>query len=230
MVHRAARGQRPAGHLGPGHPGGAPAGGAPRGRARSGRQLRAGARAAVAGVRHRQLLEGVARAARHRGDFRGHPRGPGRHGDGILPRHRQACRQALPDEVTRDRAGGWRADQAGEGVVRRSRRAGADNLARDAERRGVLLVREGPGAGRPADGGEREGGLPAVGRHRLAGGRVAHDEARLLGDPRALPQLPVPFARLPGEGARDGANADDLATAEPAVPRSRSASCSARSS
>ena len=56
------------------------------------------------------------------------------------------------------------------------------------ERR-VLLLRQGARRRRPADRRERPRGVPAVGRHRLAGGRVADDAPRLLRAPRPLPQL-----------------------------------------
>jgi len=48
----------------------------------------------------------------------------------------------------------------------------------------------------------RHGGDTALGRHRLAGGRVADDEARLPRDLRALPQRAVPARDLAGQGAR----------------------------
>ena len=47
--------------------------------------------------------------------------------------------------------------------------------------RGVLLLRQGTRARRAADGHSRPRGVPAVGRHRLAGGGAPHDEARLRG-------------------------------------------------
>ena len=58
----------------------------------------------------------------------------------------------------------------------------ADDPRRDADGRGVLLLRQGARRRRPADRRERARRLPAVGRHRFAGRRVAHDAPRL---PRA---------------------------------------------
>ena len=54
-------------------------------------------------------------------------------------------------------------------------------------------------------------GLPALRRHRLAGGLAPDDEAGLHGHVRPLPQLPDPVAGVAGEGARAGDAADKVA-------------------
>ena len=57
----------------------------------------------------------------------------------------------------------------------------------------------------------------AVWRHRLTGGRVSLDAARLPRHPRALSQLPDPVARLAGEGARARGAADAVPAAHAAL-------------
>ena len=146
-----------------------------------------------------------------------------------LPRLGAPRRQALSDDVAADRARGRRPHQGGARLARQSRRARAHDPRRAADRRRVLLLRQGTRAGRPADRHGRSRGVPAVGRHRFAGGRAPHDEARLRGDLRALPQLSDPVARVAGEGARAGAAADEVAAALAAVSRARSARSSSRS-
>ena len=63
---------------------------------------------------------------------------------------------------------------------RRSRRTRSSTIHVELlTERGVLLLRQGARARRPADRDGRPRGVPAVGRHRFAGGRAPHDEARL---------------------------------------------------
>jgi thiamine biosynthesis protein ThiI len=57
------------------------------------------------------------------------------------------------------------------------------------------------------------GRVPALGRHRFAGGGVADDEARLHRHLRPLPQLSNPVARVDRKGAFAGHAADALAAA-----------------
>ena len=90
---------------------------------------------------------------------------------------------------------------------------GADRAHRDAAGRRVLFLRQGAGRGRPADGDGRPRGVPAVGRHRFAGGRVPHDAPRLLGAADSFSQLPDSVARVAGEGPRDRRAADDASAA-----------------
>ena len=89
------------------------------------------------------------------------------------------------------------------GWTRRPRTAGADHPHRDDDRPRVLLLRQGARRRRPADRNWWTPGLPALWRHRLAGGRVPHDAPRLLRALHSLSQLPDSVARLAGEGARD---------------------------
>ena len=151
-----------------------------RSRRRSGRG--GGARAAAARLRRRQLLVRRTRAARS--GRRSRPRSSHDLGDRQVESFRvsaRARRQALSAHVAADRARGGRAHQAGEGLARGSRAAGADGSHRDAARPVVLFLRQGAGRRRAADRHERPGGVPAVGRHRFAGGRVPDDAPRLLG-------------------------------------------------
>ena len=87
-----------------------------------------------------------------------------------VPRVGAPRRQAVSADVAADRARGRRPHQGGEGLARRSRRSGADDPRRAADRRGVLLLRQGAGPGGLPTGIERPRGVPAVGRHRFAGG------------------------------------------------------------
>ena len=138
--------------------------------------------------------------------------------------------QAVSVHVAADRARGRRPDQGGE-------RAGASistqpaltihiEMLPDAR---VLLLRQGAGRRRPADRHRRPGRVPAVGRHRLAGGGVSDDAARLLGAAHSLSQLPDPVARVAGEGARDRGAADAATSCGRGWCSCRSASCSSRS-
>ena len=85
----------------------------------------------------------------------------------------------------------------------------------------------GPG-GLPV-GRERPCRVPAVGRHRLAGGCVADDAPRVLRAARALPQLSVSRGHVAGEGPGDRHAARALSTSGAAAIRCRSVSCSGRS-
>ena len=105
-----------------------------------------------------------------------------------------------------------------------SRRAREPRARRARDRVEVLpdeafvYARPPPGAGRPAGGRERHGGRTAVGRHRLAGGGVADDEAGLPRGLRALPQRAVPAGHLAGQGARAGRAPDPVAVRLAALP------------
>ena len=107
--------------------------------------------------------------------------------------------------------------------------AGADDPRRGADERGVLLLRQGARRRRAADGRQRARRVPALGRHRLAGGGVADDAARLPRRVRALPQLSDPVARVAGEGARAGAAADARSSSARGCSSCRSARSSSRS-
>ena len=100
------------------------------------------------------------------------------------------------------------------------RQPGAHDSRRGADRRGVLLLRQGaraPAGCRSASSGTRR--VPALGRHRLAGRGVADDAPRLPRAVRPLPQLPDPVARVAGKGARAGDAAHALPVPLAAVPR-----------
>ncbi len=83
----------------------------------------------------------------------------------------------------------------------------------------LLLFRQGAGRRRIAERHQRQGGVPVVGRLRLAGRRVPHDAARLLGSADSLPQLSDSVARVAGESARDRGAAH--AVAAPLAPAAR---------
>ena len=121
-----------------------------------------------------------------------------------VPRLGQARRQAISADVAADRARGRRAHQGSEGMDRRSRQPRVHDSRRGAHRRGVLSLREGSRPGRHADGRQRPGRRAALGRHRLAGGLLSPDEARMPRHPRALSQLSDSVARVAGKGARAG--------------------------
>ncbi len=124
-------------------------------------------------------------------------------------------RQAIPAHLAGDRARARRA-RAG------SRRAGRSISSNPAltihvevlTRRRVLLLRQGSRRRRTAGRHERPRAVPAVGRHRLAGRRVAHDAPRLPRALRPLPQLPDSVARVAGQGARARRAAHDATSCE----------------
>ena len=135
----------------------------------------------------------------------------------------------FPADLAADRARGRRPDQGGARLARRSRRAGVHDPRRGAHARGVLLLRQGARRRRHAGRRQRARGVPAVGRHRLAGRGVAADAARLPRAVRALPQLPDPVARVAGEGARAGAAAGASSSSTRGCSWCRSARSSSRS-
>ena len=145
-------------------------------------RLRQGARSARPCVRHRELRRGGPRAARRRRDRLGHPRRPGRSAGEDLPGVGPARRQAVSPQLAGDRTRGRRAHQGGPRLDGRPGHPGSDDSRRGAHERGVLLLRQGTGRRRPAGRDERAGRVPAVGRHRFSGRRLATDAARL---PRA---------------------------------------------
>ncbi len=122
-------------------------------------------------------------------------------GSAVVPRVRAARRQAVSDDLSAARARDWRPHQGSARVACRSREPGADHSRGDADRRGVLLVRQGARRGWVAGGRERARRLFAVWRHRFASRRMADDAAGLPGHLRSLPQLSDPVARIAGEGA-----------------------------
>ena len=69
----------------------------------------------------------------------------------------------------------------------------------------------------------------ALGRHRLAGRGVAHDETRLRDDARSLSQLSVPVAHLAGQGARAGGGCSRAISCARGSISCPSESCSGRS-
>ena len=95
-------------------------------------------------------------------------------------------------------------------VESRLRRLGGDRAAS-----GLLLLRQGGRARRPAGGHRRPRPGPALRRHRLAGGGVADDAARLSRDLRPLPRPSVHLARVEGQGARAGACAGAVPARRP---------------
>ena len=168
-----------------------------------------GPRADQPRVRHRQLL---ARPARGPHDFEQLAAAIlADLGDRQTPSFRVSVRRAdkrfplTSPQIEREVGGlikqatGWHVDLE---------QAGADDPHRDAADVCVLLLRQGAGRRRTADRDRRPAGVPAVGRHRLAGRRLSDDAARLLGAVRPLSQLSDPVARLAGEGARDRDAAD----------------------
>ena len=113
-------------------------------------------------------------------------------------------RQAVPADLPADRARSRRPHQGSARLDGRSGEARAHHPRRGADRRGVLLLRQGAGRRRTAGRHERTRRVPAVRRDRFAGRRVAADAPRLPRDFRPLPQLSDPVARIAGEGARAG--------------------------
>ena len=95
--------------------------------------------------------------------------------------------------------------------------------------RGLRLRRPPARPGRAAGGHGRDGGGPALGRHRLAGGGVAAHEAGLPRGLRALPQRAVPARPLAGQGARPGGAAHRSGSTSRASSWCPSARSSARS-
>ena len=168
--------------------------------------------------RDRELRPRGAGAARRR---RASPRDPRRSGDrqpADVSRVRAPRRQAIPAHLAADRARGRRADQGSQRLARRSRRARADHSRRGADRpkRSTSSARiAAPAVCRSA---QRTRRVPAVGRHRLAGCRLAHDAARLPRAVRALSQLSDSVARVAGKGARARAAADAVPVRVAAVP------------
>ena len=223
VVHHPAGAQparRDAGHRACGS---AAADGADRDRAGAVGGLGHRARPRLAGVRRRQLRSRRPRAARHRRDLRGDPRPT----SGPRTRPRSASRCAAPTsafamtspEIEREIGGriklarGWRVDLGHPALTVRIETLKTEafySFGNELRRR------------RAADRRQRPGRLPAVGRHRFAGGGVADDAARLPRGVRPLPQLSDPVARVAGEGARAGQAADH-------VPVPLAACCSCRS-
>ena len=87
-----------------------------------------------------------------------------------------------------------------------------------------------PGAGGLAGRHERQGHVPALGRHRLAGRGLADDPARLPRALRPLSQLSDPVAHVAGQGARARRAADAPSAAIAAVSRAVRRASSSRSS
>ena len=125
-------------------------------------------------------------AARLRRAGGGDPRRPRRPAARVVPRvsARRADKRFpfTSPQIEREVGGlikeakGWRVDLDD---------AGADDPPRDAAGPRVLFLRQGAGRRRAADRHRRARGVPAVGRHRLAGGGVPDDAARLLGAARS---------------------------------------------
>ena len=128
-----------------------------------------------------ELRAGRARAARHRGDRRGRSsrdlgirenratfRVSARRADKRFPLTSPEIEREVGGRIKEAR--GWHVDLA---------QSGADHPRRGADRRGVLLLRQGARRRRAAGRRQRQGRLPAVGRHRFAGRGVADDAARL---------------------------------------------------
>ena len=149
----------------------------------------------------------------------GDPEGPRRSHVRELSGLGAAGGQAVSAHLAPGRARDRRADQGGARMARRSRARRAGDSRRAADRRGLLLLRQGKGRWWSSDRDGRTRGVPALGRHRFARGGAPHDEARLRGHVRSLPQLSDPVARLAGEGARARAPADHLAAAIAPVSR-----------
>ena len=86
--------------------------------------------------------------------------------------------------------------QEAHGLAGQSRRSPSCTIHVEvADERRVLLLRQGARRRRAAGRHERHGDVPALGRHRFAGGGVADDAARLPRALRPLPQLSDPVAR-----------------------------------
>ena len=148
---------------------------------------------------------------------------------GVVPRVGDARGQAAAVHLPAGRARSRRAHQGSRRLACRSRRSRADHSHRDDAGRRVLFLRQGAGRRRAADRDRRARRMPAVGRHRFAGGRVPDDAARLLGAAHSFSQLPDPVARVAGKSPRDRRAADDASAAVATGARARSANCSSRS-
>ncbi len=189
----------------------------------------ANSRARALRLRCGQLLPGGAHGARHGGSQGGagpHAGGsrlrvlPGDHAPGV-----QAVSLELGGDQPRDRrpCGGRNAGP------REPRPSRPDHPRRGATPGHLFFVRSGGGSRGPARRRERERGGPAVGRHRLAGGRPSADEAGLSSGLRPFSQLSVPGRHLAGQGGGSGAVPDAVSIPFAALPGARSARCSARS-
>jgi len=168
-------------------------------------------RARAAGVRRGQRLARlphVVHAAGDAGVDRAARGGPHLR---LLPHHGPPRLQDLPDVQRRAEPRAGRLRARARGHARGPRAPRGRDRGGGAARRGVRLARPAAGAGRPAGGSQRDRGGADLGRHRLAGGGLAHDEARLPRRLRALPQRAVPARHLAGEGARAGRAADRVA-------------------
>ena len=120
----------------------------------------------------------------------------------LVPHHRAPGLQDVSAHLGRDQS---RARRPRPGAPTRrargplSRRAG--RARRGAAGRGLRLLGAERRAGRPAHRLGRHGGRAALGRHRLAGGGVADDEARVPRRLRPLPQRALSARHLPAQGA-----------------------------
>src|SRR2546422_9992514 len=105
----------------------------------------------------------------------------------LLPHHRAPRLQDLSDDERRPQPGARRLRPRAGVHARGPRARRAGDPRRGAAGGNLHLARPRRGARRPARRLVRHGGRAALGRHRLAGGGLAHDEARL---PRAVRALP----------------------------------------
>src|SRR5262249_36471595 len=130
----------------------------------------------------------------------------------LLSHHGAAGLQDLPPHVHGSQSGAGRARAA---PPSRGARGPPPRRPRDprggAAPRGLRVPRPLSRPGRAARGLGWYSGRSCLGRHRLAGGRLAHDEARLSRPLRPLPQRAVPARRLHPQGARAGGPAHPVA-------------------
>src|SRR5690606_3519437 len=132
---------------------------------------------------------------------------------GVVPYRRAACRQTSPDDLDGDGTPSRCERAARNGEEGGSVTCRSAHSRRNAWRPVAVFVRQGEGRRRSADWRQRACDVSALGRHRFAGGRVAHDEAWVPRELRALPQLSRALTRVAGKGRRTGGAAHEVATA-----------------
>ena len=185
----------------------------------AGRRLAGDQPAPAVGLRHRQLLAGLAHARAPSTTSRRWRWPPSTAAASAASRSApsaptRASRCESP-EISRIVGA---AVQGAQRRRRRSQASGAGDQRRGAAARGVRLGRSAARAGRLAGGQQRDGAGAALRRHRLAGRGVAHDAARLPRRVRPLPRRAVSGPQQPRQGRRAGAAADALPAALAAAP------------